>query len=308
MSSTLHELEHLAIERLKTFEPEDGYYLGFSGGKDSLVTYHLVKKAGVTFDANFQHSSVDPPHVLRFVKSFPDVKRHKPKMTMFQIMLQKKAVPLRHWRQFCCGTLKEWGGAGRFVITGVRQEESRARSRRKFIDFCLPKRKKYLHPIIEWSDEDVWQYISENQLRYCELYDPPYNFRRVGCVGCPNAYYKQRVTAFRFFPKIKRAYMNTIQKIMDVHGKYTEFRNAHEVFEWWISGVSQNTYFKNKSNIHRLLTDVSENLDAFHELPDNFELDLEPHPDIDLSLTQDEENLLDTLIFDWDYDGIFTED
>jgi UDP-glucose 4-epimerase len=37
----------IAIDRLRYFEPEEGYYLCFSGGKDSQVIYHLAKEAGV---------------------------------------------------------------------------------------------------------------------------------------------------------------------------------------------------------------------------------------------------------------------
>ena len=34
-----------AIQRLKQHEPPDGYYLGFSGGKDSIVIYDIAVKA-----------------------------------------------------------------------------------------------------------------------------------------------------------------------------------------------------------------------------------------------------------------------
>lgn len=40
-----------AIQRLKSFEPEEGYYVAFSGGKDSQCVYHLCEMAGVKFDA-----------------------------------------------------------------------------------------------------------------------------------------------------------------------------------------------------------------------------------------------------------------
>ena len=42
----------LAIRRLKGFEPPEGYYVAFSGGKDSQCIYHLCKMAGVKFDAH----------------------------------------------------------------------------------------------------------------------------------------------------------------------------------------------------------------------------------------------------------------
>lgn len=34
----------IAIERLRAFEPSEGYYVAFSGGKDSQVVYHLCKE------------------------------------------------------------------------------------------------------------------------------------------------------------------------------------------------------------------------------------------------------------------------
>ena len=34
----------VAIDKLKKYEPPEGYYVCFSGGKDSTVIYDLVKK------------------------------------------------------------------------------------------------------------------------------------------------------------------------------------------------------------------------------------------------------------------------
>ena len=36
----------IAIQRLKSFEPPDGYFLAFSGGKDSQYVFHLCKLGG----------------------------------------------------------------------------------------------------------------------------------------------------------------------------------------------------------------------------------------------------------------------
>lgn len=62
-----------AIERIKAFEPEDGYYLAFSGGKDSVTVKALCDMAGVKYDAHYSVTSVDPPELVEFVKTFPDV-------------------------------------------------------------------------------------------------------------------------------------------------------------------------------------------------------------------------------------------
>lgn len=62
-----------AIERIKTFEPPEGYFLAFSGGKDSVVIKALADMAGVKYDAHYHITSVDPPELVRFVKTFDDV-------------------------------------------------------------------------------------------------------------------------------------------------------------------------------------------------------------------------------------------
>lgn len=63
-----------AIDRLKAFEPEDGYYLAFSGGKDSVCIKELAVMAGVKFDAHYSVTTVDPPELTRFIlKHHPDV-------------------------------------------------------------------------------------------------------------------------------------------------------------------------------------------------------------------------------------------
>ena len=43
----------IAIDRLRTFGPPEGYFLAFSGGKDSQAVYHLCREAGVKFDAHY---------------------------------------------------------------------------------------------------------------------------------------------------------------------------------------------------------------------------------------------------------------
>lgn len=63
-----HDKVAIALQRLRTFEPPEGYYLAFSGGKDSQCVYHLCKEAGVKFDAHYSHTTVDPPEVIYFMR------------------------------------------------------------------------------------------------------------------------------------------------------------------------------------------------------------------------------------------------
>ena len=53
------DLEKQALEILRTFEGGEPYQLGYSGGKDSDVVFHLAKKSGVKFEAVHNHTTVD---------------------------------------------------------------------------------------------------------------------------------------------------------------------------------------------------------------------------------------------------------
>ena len=119
-----------AVQTLKDFCPEEGYYVAFSGGKDSVVIKALCDMAGVKYDAHYRITSVDPPELVRFIKtSYPDVSLDYPRYedgsvaTMWNLIPQKKIPPTRLVR-YCCAVLKESGGDGRMTVTGVRWAES----------------------------------------------------------------------------------------------------------------------------------------------------------------------------------------
>lgn len=123
----------VAIDRFKTFEPPEGYYLAFSGGKDSVVIKALADMSGVKYDAHYNVTSVDPPELIHFIrKEYPDVEFCYPRdedghrITMWNLIPKKKMPPTRLVR-YCCRVLKEGGGDGRFTVTGVRWAESRGR-------------------------------------------------------------------------------------------------------------------------------------------------------------------------------------
>ena len=119
-----------AIDILRNFEPPEGYYLAFSGGKDSQCVYHLAKMAGVKFDAHYAVTSVDPPELVRFIKThYPDVEIKIPHdadgepITMWNLIPKKRMPPTRIAR-YCCESLKESNGKYRVTLTGVRRSES----------------------------------------------------------------------------------------------------------------------------------------------------------------------------------------
>ena len=91
----LRKSEKMALK----MDPENGFYLAFSGGKDSQALYHIAQMAGVKFKAHMNLTSVDPPEVIRFVKkNYPDVELIKPKMSIYDMALKKHMLPPRIMR------------------------------------------------------------------------------------------------------------------------------------------------------------------------------------------------------------------
>lgn len=62
-------------ERLALSMNDEGFWLAFSGGKDSQVLYHLALMAGVKFKAHMNLTSVDHPKLYALLeKTIPKSK------------------------------------------------------------------------------------------------------------------------------------------------------------------------------------------------------------------------------------------
>ena len=242
------------IALLQEFEPHNGYHLAFSGGKDSICIYHLAKMAKVKFTAYMALTTIDPPEIIRFIKeNYKDVKFLKPELSMFKLIVKKGILPTRLTR-FCCEYLKEYAGKGEFVVLGIRWEESQKRSERKYFEFDTRKEmkgKRYLSPIIDWTELDVWEFIELNNLPYPDLYDNGYN--RIGCIACPCAYTKQRKKELALYPRFKYAYLKAIKKAMK-NGSFSQFKDAEQVLRWWTSDLSVKNFLEQERQIQIIFT------------------------------------------------------
>lgn len=80
-----------AIAKIRLHEPANGYYVAFSGGKDSCVILDLIKRAGVKYDAHYNVTTVEPPELLKFIHDYHrDVIIEKPEMPMYKLIEKKR--------------------------------------------------------------------------------------------------------------------------------------------------------------------------------------------------------------------------
>lgn len=183
--------------------------------------------------------------------------------SMWKLIPLKLMPPTRRMR-YCCQILKEAGGKGRYIATGVRWAESTQRrereefekigktkalrekfttimlmndndSRRMMQEHCMQKKEMVVNPIIDWTNSDIWEFIKSEKLETCELYQCGYD--RVGCIGCPMAG-KKRYKEFSDFPKYKQAYIRAFDRMIEARKSRdleVRWKNGEEVFKWWMN-------------------------------------------------------------------------
>lgn len=257
------ELMRKAESMALKLDPNNGYWMGVSGGKDSQALYHIAKMAGVKFKAHMNLTSVDPPEVIRFVKEhYPDVELIKPKMSIYEMAKRKHILPTMRFR-WCCAEFKETSGVGKVTLIGIRKQESARRSKRNEVELgnhkfsgnfdqwseheekmvtCVGGNDKILvSPIIYWTERDVWEFLNENGIPHCKLYDEGYI--RIGCILCPMSNYKSKIRDMKRYPHAKRNWIKTIQWLIDNGYSFTDNPNAEFGFNWWISGKSFDEFY-----------------------------------------------------------------
>lgn len=271
------DLEQIAIERLKAAsEMSLQHYkmpliITDSGGKDSQVVKELALRSGIPFEIQHNHTTADAPETVRYIRQ--EAKRfeelgipyninlpvYKGQRTSMWSLIPQKLMPPTRLVRYCCAVLKEGGGAGRFIATGVRWAESTARKKNRGIyeanrqvilnndnddnrllfENCRLKAKRVVNPIVDWTDEDVWGFLNGENIPcnplYCE------GWKRVGCVGCPMAGRKGMEQAFARWPKYRGLYIAAFDRMILerqrrglIDGTWRAGTTGLDVFHWWI--------------------------------------------------------------------------
>lgn len=253
---SLSEKERIAIQRIRAFEPDDGYYLAYSGGKDSDCIKILATLAGVKFDAVHNLTTVDAPETVRYVKSQPDVRIEYPHTSMWKLIVDNGIPPTRLIR-YCCRMLKERGGTGRVTITGVRWSESTKRSESSDVVKIIGKPKgterlaqeldaeyriSQQGGLVLNDDNDASRRMVEQCYRtrktminpiidwddsnvwdYLKHYgctsNPLYQcgYHRIGCIGCPMHGSKGMLKDFARYPVYRDNYIRAFNRMIEEH-------------------------------------------------------------------------------------------
>ncbi len=102
--------------------------------------------------------------------------------------------------------------------------------------------KRYLNPIIDWNINDVWAFIDQRNLDYCNLYK--WGQGRIGCILCPMQTITKKLQDIKRYPKFYKAYLLAFKNLLkerEIKGKKTNWKTAEEVMNWWIYEPSKQT-------------------------------------------------------------------
>jgi phosphoadenosine phosphosulfate reductase len=233
--SAMDELEKKAIsfikETIKSF-PKRKPVVSFSGGKDSTVVSHLVRKALRTNKVLhiFGNTTIEYPdtynYVNRFVRNNGGISLKKNSSDHTFLKMCKLIGPPSRINAWCCSVFKAApiaaivnscnGNHGVISFEGIRKKESvRRRSRQN-----IYPNKKIVHqlsayPILDWREIEVWLYILIKDLDFNNAYRK--GFSRVGCLYCPNNIRYNEYLIKTYYPKEARKwktyFLNYARKI-----------------------------------------------------------------------------------------------
>ena len=269
LDETVNKVE-TAIKRIQLANlSEEPLYVCYSGGKDSKVIRHLMGMSGVPYELHYNLTTVDIPSVVREILDDKEVIVDKARFadgtqkTMWNLIVKKHMPPTRICR-YCCAELKEQGGQGRIKVTGVRAAESVRRAKqagtakildnkgsgiiihnmdndesRRMIEQCYRTKATIINPIIDWTDDDIWEFSKAENIKQNPLYiQCGGTKKRLGCILCPMAKMDDRLNDLKDYPKSAECYIKAFDKMLENMPDQSKlsWKNGTEVMDWWLYG------------------------------------------------------------------------
>lgn len=260
------------LQSIKTDEPIE---VSYSGGKDSDVILELAKMAGIKYRAIYKNTTIDPPGTIKHCKE-KGVEVLQPKMRFFDIVM-KKGFPTRRAR-FCCDKLKEYKVLN-FAIQGIRKSESKAREERykePIICRIYGSKKNNVQvilPILNWTEEDVEEFINVRCIKCHPLYyneDGTFNVKkRLGCIGCPLKS-DNGLSDFKKYPNMVKAMIKAGLVYLETHPNVKIHDNFESIYDLFVHNVFFDSYAKFREWKYNLF----ETVDCKNFLEDYFKIKL----------------------------------
>ena len=210
----LEKLEKDSIETTKILL--DKYndstpFICHSGGKDSTVTAHIVKKVKNDIPIMFNNTSNESADTYKYIKKLNNIHIVNPKEGFWQMMKRENFVPSKFARKCCViykhdTTLEFLDKDKKYLLfMGMRNDESvkRAKYKTEHRFNYYPDEWVCGLPIREWNEWDIWSYILYHKLEFNNVYR--YGYKRCGCIICPNRTPYEDVLTRNYFPnQVKR--------------------------------------------------------------------------------------------------------
>lgn len=126
---------------------------------------------------------------------------------------------------------------------------------RRTVEQCYRTRKTLVNPIVDWTDDDVWEYLNEVvKVPHCELYDK--GIGRIGCIGCPLQSKRAMKEDFKRWPKYRANYVRAFGRMCKVRAENGlgeskfAWKTGEDVMRWW---TSENGDIDDDLNMERLI-------------------------------------------------------
>jgi phosphoadenosine phosphosulfate reductase len=193
---TLEEKIARSMELLEEVFDEIGperVAVAWTGGKDSTVALFLWRRVLEAREADVPLRGVNLDTGLKFpeVLAFRDrvTREWGVSLTVARPDADPAGYPVALDPVSCCRDLKilplkravaDHGLAA--LLTGVRRDESEDRRERPVRERRTDPEHLLVHPLLHWSEMDIWSFHVQEGLPYCELYDLGY--RSLGCMPC----------------------------------------------------------------------------------------------------------------------------
>ncbi len=183
----------LGIEIIKEAEDRYGDKIGiaFTGGKDSTVLLDLIRRSKngkIPFKVITIDTSAEFPEIKEFMEKLKSAWNFEiVKYSNNEALRQK--YPIAKDKTDCCNTLKTIPLKEsikdlhlKAMFTGIRRDENEARANESFFSKRKDPHHFRVHPLLHFTEKDIWDYIKFNNLPYCNLYEQGY--RSLDCAPC----------------------------------------------------------------------------------------------------------------------------